>query len=75
MKAEKQRFPPPHALRLFSRDVGGGSVCEEFQFESYGERLKFWADWRADPGTAATQDRYTALADRVLTNDLRTLEE
>ena len=76
MKAEIQRYPGPHAHRLYSRDIGsGGSMCEEFEFESYGEREKFWADWHADSGTPAFNEEYYELVVRTHTNELWTLEE
>ena len=74
--AERQRFPGPHAVRLYSHNVGSSApVALELEFESYGEREKHWAAWQADPGTAAFLEKLNETTHRYWTNEIWNLEE
>ena len=64
-----------HAFRVYSLDLGSSApVAMELEFESYGEREKFWADFGADPETPAGFEQYWALVDRQMISETWDLE-
>ena len=67
--------PHLHAFRVYSLDLGSSApVAMELEFESYGEREKFWADWWADPGASAGLEEYWGLVDRRMIAETWDLE-
>ena len=74
---ENQRSSDPHvhASRVYSLEVGcSAGVAIEIEFESNGEREKFWTDFRADPEFASLMGKYRALIGHPLTNEIWNLE-
>ena len=71
LKAEIQRFPGPHAIRLYWDLAGSSSpVAQEYEFEDFAEYVKWWQGFFAAPGTPAALEKYRELVDRPRTNEL-----
>ena len=75
-RAEMQRFPAPHAGRLYGIDLGcSAPVAMELEFENYDEREKFWAAWFADPGSGAYIEKAKELVGRMWAAEMWALKE
>lgn len=68
--------PHVHAIRVYLLDLGSSApLVMELEFESYGEREQFWADFGADPGTPAGFEKYWGLVDHRMVSETWKLEE
>ena len=78
LKVETQRVSKSHlmAIRLYSDDIGcNASFAQDFEFEDYGERRKFWAEFFSSPGASAFAAKYNELVRRTMTRETWNLVE
>ena len=76
VKAEWQRYPLPHATRIYTSNLGPtDTLVLEFEFESMAEYEKFFAGWGADPGTAVYAQGVGELLDPGGTSEIWDLRQ
>jgi hypothetical protein len=64
----------PHAVRVYTSSIGRDNVhALEFEFESFEERERFWADWSATPEADEWIDEHSKLVEHGITNEIWTL--
>jgi len=74
VKSEIERFPPPHATRLYSGYAAPtDTLLIEFEFESLEELGKFWEDWFADPESEKHREKINDLTETGGDNEIWSL--
>ena len=75
-KTGGERVSPPHALRLYTNNIGPFStIAIEVEFKNLEEYERWWAEWFASPENIALNGNLLALLEAGGTNEIWNLEE